>query len=127
MEEQLITGYLLEDEKAVTYPPCNNGTTPRKMPTKPKKVAPMKVTSSGGEIEMDVHIPVPKDGRQYEKSEACRIILQNTRKKSDHRATMMNKMFALNWDPTSVRSLQILLKKYEANDMVILKTPWTGQ
>ncbi len=112
MEEELITGYLLEEEKAVTSPPCNNGTITRKTPTRPKKVTPMKVTSSGGEIEMDVHIPVPKDGRQYEKSEACRIISENSRKKSAHRAAMMNKIIALNWAPTSVRSLQILLKKY---------------
>ncbi|EJK63013.1 hypothetical protein THAOC_16354 [Thalassiosira oceanica] len=97
---------------------------PRKKKPRIAKVSPNKVTCSGKESDSDfegIELPRPvnQETMQYTKPEAVNWLTEHTAKKTSRRARAIDLMIKLGYAPTSVRTLQRLLKSKEQGDLVL--------
>ena len=90
------------------------------------KVTPPKESINADLPTGDMTIPPPADKvtMTYTKSEACGILNGCSKSSTPRRAKIMAKMIHLRWAPTTVRTFQKLMKKYEAGELVI-DSPWS--
>ena len=117
IDAELISEYLRDEEKQAAASKPNN-ITPRSKSKRKRKSASKVTPPKLDEKKIDVCIPSPANGDQYTKSEACKVVSENSEHGSPVRAAIYKEMIEKKYVFASVELLRGLVKKYE-NDQVV--------
>lgn len=124
VEMELVAQFLREEKnnaRTASAVENDNASTPAKRRKVVRTVTPQ---TRGVKVDDDVTLPLPKNGKEYTKPEAAKILSQ-TKFATTQRAKVMRKMIELKWAPVAIKTLQNMMKKHDAGEL-ILDNGWNG-